>query len=82
MDKSKIVTLIKEQYRNVGFTILCYVFHESCWINQEDSFSYDTDDRGTAMLVHTTSKVRLTPESHSTPKITIEMSLRSFLTQY
>ena len=25
---------IKEQYRNDGLTTLCYVFHESCWINR------------------------------------------------
>ena len=27
-------SLCKEQYRNDGLTTLCYVFHESCWINR------------------------------------------------
>ena len=32
--KSFFMDLPKEQYRNDGLTMLCYVFHESCWINR------------------------------------------------
>ena len=33
-DIKKLVGPTKEQHRNDGLTILCYVFHESCWNNR------------------------------------------------